>query len=121
MIATCEPVVVTSIPLALTDSRQINVLIFVTLNGLCRKGALLKSLKIQLPVPLFLVVLHHQQISFERDYLKKIFITIVPFLTDSSETPSNLLNGQNLLSVTKVLCRCSLTDIIYTCNALSSA
>ena len=74
---------------------------------------------------LFLFVLcqiSHQQISFFTDFQsfkkfyleKQIFVKNLPFLTDSLSPslppfPRHPLNGQNLLSVTKVFCRCSLT------------
>ena len=67
---------------------------------------LIKSYKIQLPVPLIVVILHqlsHQQISFSTTfYLKKIFVMNFPFLTDSPKL-SHPLSSQNLLNMTSFL------------------
>ena len=72
----------------------------------------IKSYKILLSVPLFVVVLH-QQISvlqlFRTSFniMKKIFVTNFSCLMDS--LVGDLFNGQNSLSITKVFCWCSLT------------
>ena len=82
------------------------------------KVRFIKSYKIWLRVLLFLVVLHqllHQQISFFTTfqsliqiYLKKDFCHEFLFFSRLTQT-LKLLDGQNLLSVTKVFCRCSLS------------
>ena len=67
----------------------------------------IKTYKILLPVPLFVVVLH-QLISFLQlfrtsfNIAKKNFTTNFPCLMDSSV--GDLFNGQNPLSITKVFC-----------------
>ena len=73
------------------------------------KDAYIKSYKMQLPVPLFLVVLHQQtwilqlfRTSFNTIW-RKNFITNFPFLTDSPKFP-HPLNDQNFLNMMKVFC-----------------
>ena len=75
----------------------------------------MKSYKIQLPVPLFIVVLYQLRaftsadiifynfLKLHSNYLKKIVVTNFPFLMGSPKPP-HPFNGQNLLSVTKVFC-----------------
>ena len=69
--------------------------------------------KIQLPVFLFLIVFYqllHQQISFLQHFStsfntasKKIFVRNFSFfLTDSPQSPPNILHRQGLLNMTKV-------------------
>ena len=85
------------------------------------EGTFRKNCKIQSVDLLFLVVLRAftsadiifhkflelQSTLSEKKKKKKIFIKKFPFLTDSLK-PS-LLQPQNLVSLTKVFCRCSLT------------
>ena len=85
------------------------------------KVLLIKICKIQL-ADLFISCCFYyvlpQQISFFHKFLelhsilseKKIFVTNFPFLTDSLKPPHPVnINGQNLLSVRKVFCWCSLS------------
>ena len=48
---------------------------------------------------------------------KNIFVTNFPFLIDSFKAPTPWLNCQNLISMTKVFCRCSLTVTVKLKNS----
>ena len=99
--------------------KNVNVFWYIVIHVL---RVLLKKYKIQLPVHLFLVVLHqllHKQISFLQlfqnliqHFLKK---KNFPFLTDSPKL-LHPLNSQNLLSLMKVFCQCS--PIYHICEFL---
>ena len=84
------------------------------------KILLIKNYKIQLSVLFFLVVLYQVSFyiskyhfftnlwSFIQAYLKKYFQHQFSFVNGYTQSHPHPLNGQNPLSVAKVLCPCSL-------------
>ena len=84
---------------------------------------IMKNTRLQLPYQFFYFLLFYISFNISRYHFlqlfrtsfnifwKKIFVLHFPFLTDSPKPPTCPLNSQNLLSVAKFFCWCSLNLI----------